>query len=134
MPKKVNMIGSKSVFIKYVAKILLLSVIAIIILSSLFSVVLLKFDLNLDFAVYMSIIIVGISAITVSYFSVSSFSNNGAVWGMFSVFPLCIYSLINTAIYTNNWLVLAVKIALMIVLSAFFGNLSIKRRKKIRVR
>ena len=85
MPKKVNMISSKSVFIKYVAKILLLSVISIIILSSLFSVVLLKFDLNLDFAVYMSIIIVGISAITVSYFSVSSFSNNGAVWGIFSV-------------------------------------------------
>ena len=62
MPKKVNMISSKSVFIKYVAKILLLSVISIIILSSLFSVVLLKFDLNLDFAVYMSIIIVGLSS------------------------------------------------------------------------
>ena len=66
--------------------------------------------------------------------AVSSFSNNGTVLGIISIIPLCFYSLINTIIYTNNWLVFAVKFALMIILSAFFGNLSIKKRKKIRVK
>ena len=88
MSKKVKMIGSKSVFIKYVIKIILFS----------------------------------------------AFSNNGTVLGIISIIPLCFYSLINTIIYTNNWLVFAVKFALMIILSAFFGNLSIKKRKKIRVK
>lgn len=134
MSKKVNMIGSKSVFIKYIIKILLLSVISIVVLSSLLSMILLKLDLSLDFAAYISIIIVAIASIIISYYSVSSFSNNGAVLGIISVMPLCFYSLINTIIYTNNWLILAVKFALMIILSAFFGNFSIKKRKKIRVK
>ena len=134
MSKKVNMIGSKSVFIKYIIKILLLSVISIVVLSSLLSMILLKLDLSLDFAAYISIIIVAIASIIISYYSVSSFSNNGAVLGIISVLPLCFYSLINTIIYTNNWLILAVKFALMIILSAFFGNFSIKKRKKIRVK
>lgn len=134
MSKKVNMIGSKSVFIKYIIKIILLSVISIVVLSSLHSMILLKLDLSLDFAAYISIIIVAIASIVISYYSVSSFSNNGAVLGIISVLPLCFYSLINTIIYTNNWLILAVKFALMIILSAFFGNFSIKKRKKIRVK
>lgn len=134
MSKKVKMIGSKSVFIKYVIKIILFSVISIAVLSSLLSVILLKLDLSLDFTVYISIIIAAGASIIISYFSVSSFSNNGAVFGIISIIPLCFYSLINTIIYTNNWLVFAVKFALMIILSAFFGNLSIKKRKKIRVK
>lgn len=134
MSKKVKMIGSKSVFIKYIVKIILLSVISVVLISSLFSLIFLKLDVSIEYAAYISILIVGISAIIISYFSVSSFSNNGAVLGIFSLFPLCIYSLINTVIYSENWLILAVKIALMIVLGAFFGNFSIKKRKKIRVK
>lgn len=134
MSKKVNMIGSKSVFIKYVIKIILLSVISIVILSSLLSLILLKLDLSLDLAVYISIIITAGASIIISYFSVSSFSNNGAVLGIISVLPLCFYSLINTIMYNDNWLVFSAKLALMIILSAVFGNFSIKKRKKIRVK
>lgn len=134
MSKKVNMIGSKGVFIKFFIKIVLLSAVSVLILSGLLSFILLKLDLNLDFAAYISIVITAGASIMISYFSVSSFSNNGAVLGIISVLPLCLYSLINTVIYTNNWLILVVKFALMIILSAFFGNLSIKKRKKIRVK
>jgi len=48
--------------------------------------------------------------------------------------PLSLYSLINCAVYENNWIIFAVKLILIIVLSAVFGNYAIKKRKKIRVR
>lgn len=131
---KVNMIGSKSVFIKYIVKVLLLSVLTVILLSSFFAFIVVKLDLSLDFSKYFSIFAVGLSSVIVSYFSVGSFSNNGAVLGIISVMPLGIYSLINNFIYTNDWLILLIKLALIIILSAFFGNLSIKKRKKIRVK
>lgn len=134
MSKKVNMIGSKSVFIKYIVKIILLSAISILSISSILSLILLKLDLSLDFAVYCSVIVTSFSSILISYFSVSSFSNNGAVLGILSIVPLLIYSLINTLIYTNDWIILLIKIVLMIIISAVFGNLSIKKRKKIRVK
>lgn len=134
MSKKVNMIGSKSVFVKYIFKILLLSFLSVGVLSALLSAIILKLDLRLDFAAYISILIIAVSSVFVSYYSVSSFSNNGAVLGIISILPLFVYSLINTIIYTNNWLVFSVKFSFMIILSAFFGNLSIKKRKKIRVK
>lgn len=131
---KVNMIGSKSVFIKYLIKILLFSTASVLIFSSLLAFLLLKLDLSLDFIKYISVIIIAAAAFITSYFSVSSFSNNGAVLGIISSIPMIIYSLINTIIYSNDWVILIIKIALIILLSALSGNYSIKKRKKIRVK
>lgn len=131
---KVNMIGSKSVFIKYLIKMLLFSIASVLIFSSLFAYLLLKLDLSLDFVKYISVIIVTASAMITSYFSVISFSNNGAVLGIISNIPIIIFSLINTIIYSNDWVILIIKIILIALASAFSGSYSIKKRKKIRVK
>lgn len=131
---KVNMIGSKSVFLKYLFRIIFFSIVSVGVISSLFAFLLLKLDLNLDIVKYISVFIVIIASIITSYFSVSSFSNNGAVLGIVSNFPLMVFSLINTIIYSNDWLILGIKFAAIILFSAFFGNYSIKKRKKIRVK
>lgn len=131
---KINMIGGKGVFIKYTVKVLLLSVVTVLIFSALSALIILKMDFSLDYSKYFSIAIVSFASIIISYFSVSSFSNNGTVLGIISVLPLCIYTLINSIVNTNDWIILMIKLLLMIILGAFFGYYSIKNKKKIRVR
>lgn len=131
---KINMIGGKGVFIKYIVKVLLLSVVTVLIFSALSALIILKMDFSLDYSKYFSIAIVSFASIIISYFSVSSFSNNGTVLGIISVLPLCIYSVINNIVHTNDWIILMIKLLLMIILGAFFGYYSIKNKKKIRVR
>ncbi len=131
---KVNLIGSKTLFIKFVIKVIILSIADILLFSSIFSFILLKLDLNIELSKYLSIFIIALSSIIVSYFSVYSFSNNGAVLGIISVLPLIIYSLINCLVFNNDWLIFAVKLAAAVILGAFFGNYSIKKRKKFRVK
>jgi len=131
---KINLIGSKSMFLKFFIKIPILTIACVAVFNAVFSFVMLKLDLALELSKYFSVFTVAFSSIIISYFSAISFTNNGAVIGIISVMPLSLYSLINCAVYENNWIIFAVKLILIIVLSAVFGNYAIKKRKKIRVR
>lgn len=132
--KKISFSGSKGLLFNYIFKAIILSFTSLFTLTAAFSFLSLKLDIDEKYFQYISIAILSISSIIVSYFSVSSFKNNGFVVGIISVLPLVIYSLINMIICENNIVVFLIKLALVLILAAVCANFSIKRRKKIRVK
>lgn len=133
MPK-INFINSKGLLVKYIIKIIVTTVFSLSILSSLLSYIIYKTDLDIDILQYISVIVCGFSAVFISYFSVSSFKNNGALMGIISCCPLIVFSIINLIINKSSLLVFFIKIIIILLLSAYFGNISIKNKKKIRVK
>lgn len=131
---KITFSGSKGLLLNYIVRVILLTVISIGALSSAFSYISLKIDLDEKYFQYISVLVVSLSSIIISYFSVKPFKNNGLAMGAISVLPLIIYSLVNLICCNNSIVFFAVKLLLMLILGAVFGSYSIKKRKKIRVK
>ncbi len=132
--RKISISSSKGIIFNYIIRIIITSVISVLLTCAFFSFVALKLDLNEEYFKYLSLISVLISSVIISYFSVKSFKNNGAVLGIISIAPLLIYSLINYFICSNDLIFLVIKIVLSLAISALFGYYSIKKSKKIRIK
>lgn len=94
MPK-ITSSNTKNLFISYLLKIILSSVVTVFLFSSLFSFITLKLDLDLKVLEYFAVAICSISAIIISYISISGFKNNFLILSVISVMPLSIFSIIN---------------------------------------
>lgn len=131
---KITFSSSKGLLLNYFVRIILFSVISVGVFSAVFSYISLKIDLDEQYFQYISVFIVSLSSIIISYFSVKPFKNNGLAVGIISVIPLIIYSLVNLICCNNSIAFFAVKLLLMLILGAVFGSYSTKKRKKIRVK
>lgn len=94
MPK-ITSSNTKHLFLNYVIKIVFSSLISVFILTTVFSFITLKLDLDLKILEYFSVAICAISSIIISYVSISGFKNNFLVLSVLSVFPLVVFSIIN---------------------------------------
>lgn len=94
MPK-INASNTKGLFITYLVKIILSTVLSVFIFSSLFSFVALKLDLDLKILEYFSVAVCGLSSIVISFISISGFKNNFLILSVISVLPMALFSIIN---------------------------------------
>lgn len=117
MPK-ITTSNTKGLFIAYLIKIILSTVLSLFIFSSIFSFVTLKFDLDLKVIEYFSVAICAISSLIISYISISGFKNNYLLLSVISVMPLVIFSIINFCVNKQGGFAFEiVKIAVIFVFS-----------------
>lgn len=117
MPK-ITSSNTKGLFIAYLVKIILSTVLSLFIFSSLFSFVTLKLDLDLKIIEYFSVAICAISSLIISYISISGFKNNYLLLSVISVMPLAIFSIINFCVNKQGGFAFEIiKIAVIFVFS-----------------
>ena len=92
MPK-ITSSNTKSLFVSYIVKIIISSVISIFVLATVFSFITLKLDLDLKALEYFSVAICALSSVIISYVSISGFKNNFLLLSLLSVFPLAVFSI-----------------------------------------
>ncbi len=129
--KKISSSGANGLLIKFIIKIVFITIVAVSLLSLLISFVFTKLDLDLKYLEYASYAVNILSAVIVSYLCTKSFKNNGFVMGMLSSVPLIVYSFINLIV---NIIHFFVKLAAVLVFSGIFGYLSTKKQKKYKVK
>lgn len=112
-------------------KSLVTSIGSILLLNTLFSYIILSFDLDEGFYTVFSYFIVALSSLTTVAISTSSFKNNYLLMGMIAQSPIVILSLVNTC-YNGNILQLVIKV-IMCILSCFVVAI-LKGKKKGRVK
>jgi len=129
MPK-ISTSNANSIIIKYIVKIVVSTVLSVFLLSSLFSFIILKLDLDLKLCEYFSVAVCIISGFVISYISTGGFKNNLLLLSIISVFPLLIFVIINYCINSGNIAVIAIKI-LSILITSFMAAI-IKSKRKTR--
>lgn len=129
MPK-ITSSNTKPLFIKYAVKIILSTVLSVFLLSCLASLFVLKLDISLDILDYTGAVITVISSAVIVLVSLTVFKNNYLILSLISVLPLFIFTLINSLVNKNVFILVLIKM-LGIILSAVIIAL-IKSGKKSR--
>ncbi|MDE6767426.1 MAG: hypothetical protein K2J35_04450 [Eubacterium sp.] len=129
MPK-ITTNNAGGLLVKYAVKIVISSVLSILVLNSLCSFVVLKFDIDLAVLQYAGTAICVISALIITFISLSGFKNNFLILSMISVLPLLIYTIVNFCINKTDAVFIIIKIA-GIVICAFVVSI-LKSSKKSR--
>lgn len=132
--KKISSSGVNGIIFKFFLKVLLLTALTVAGTSLFFAVIVYKLDLDLKYLEYFSFAAAAISAAVTSYFSVSTFKNNGFVTGILSSLPLIIYSFINLIVNGSNIIYFLIKLALILICAGLCGFLSTKKSKKFKVK
>lgn len=128
MPK-ISATDSKGLLVKYLIKIICSSILSIALLSSITSFIVLKLDLDLSIIGVISTVITIISAVIVSFISITQFKNNLLMLSCISVTPLAIFVFINYLVNNTNPIILIVKL-LCIFLSAIIVSFIKSARKR----
>ncbi len=127
MPK-ITSSNTKPLFIKYVLKIFLSTIISVFVLCSLSSLIVLKTDISLDILPYIAAVITILSSVIITIISVKGFKNNYLPLSLISVFPLLIFTIVNFYFNKTNSIIILIKIA-GIILSAIIVALIKSCRK-----
>ncbi|MGN0522019.1 MAG: hypothetical protein ACI4IQ_05215, partial [Eubacterium sp.] len=107
--------NTKKLIIKYIAKIIISTVLSIILLNSIFSFIFLKLDIDLKYSEYIGIIVCIISSVIISFISTTGFKNNFLLLNILSVLPLLIFVIINFCINGSNNAIIIIKIAAILI-------------------
>lgn len=126
MPK-INAGDTKKLLIKYLLKVIITSTVTITGLTAVFSLIIFKADIDLSAAEYFSVVAIVIASFIVSYFCISDFKNNLLIMSLISVMPLCIYSIINMCVFSNNSVITLIKIVLILVIALISSLIKSKR-------
>lgn len=129
MPK-ITSSNTKPLFIKYVIKIILSTLLSVFVLSSLTSFIVLKTDISLDILPYTAAAITILSSIIIALISITGFKNNYLPLSLISILPLLIFTIVNFFFNKTNSILILIKIV-GIILSAIIVAL-IKSGKKSR--
>lgn len=129
MPK-INSTNAKELIIKFIVKVILSTTVSIVVLNSLFSFLLLKLDIDLNFSKYIGVFICLLTAIIVSYISVGGFKNNLLFLSIISVLPLLILVITNFCINNGEAVFVIIKIAVVLISSVISSFLRLKSRKR----
>lgn len=132
--RKISSSNTNSLFLKLGLKSIILTLISVALFTALFSILAYKVDIDIGVLQYFSYAVIILSAITVSYFSVKSFKNNGFALGILSTVPLAIFSFINFISNNNNAVHFLIKLLLLLLFSGIFGYISTKKSTKFKVK
>lgn len=130
MPK-INAGNTKGLLAAYIIKIIASSLLSVLTLSSLFSLILLKLDLDLKITVYISVFICVISSIIISVISISGFKNNFLVLSAISVIPLAFYSIIDFCVNkSGSFIIEIIKLALIFLCAIIVAVIKSARKSR----
>lgn len=125
---KISSSNAKNIIIVYALKVIASTVICVTLLCLLFSFIILKLDLPLEYCKYFSIAICAVSSFVVSYISVGRFKSNQLVLSIISIVPLIIISVINYFIHSDSFIIFIVKIILIVLLSFLSAYLRVRKK------
>ncbi len=128
MPK-ISSLNAKSVIFKFIIKSILLTLVTVVLSSALFSLIFLKFDIDLDYIKYCDYIICTVSSFIVPYFCLKSFKNNISILSFLSIIPLVIFSLVNFLVFNKSFVQFFISFAIIIAVSFLTGVISAGKRK-----
>lgn len=132
--KKLSTSKADKIVISFILKIVISTILSILLYSYLCSSLILKFDMNLDSAKIVGIIICALCSATISFISVSKLKNNGLLMGVISTTPLIFYSLINTIFTNHNLIYFAIKFVVIVLIGALIGYIRVNKSKKFKVK
>ena len=127
MPK-ISATSSKGLFLTYFIKIVISSIASVMLFNSISSAIILKLDLDLSVAGYVSIAVCLLSSIIISIISISGFKNNFLLLSVISVVPFALFVFINFLVNKSNSIYFIIKLALIFAVAIIVAL--IKKKKK----
>lgn len=128
MPK-ISATSSKGLFLTYFIKIVISSIASVMLFNSISSAIILKLDLDLSVAGYVSIAVCLLSSIIISIISISGFKNNFLLLSVISVVPFAIFVFINFLINKSNSIYFIIKLALIFAVAIIVAFIKSSRKR-----
>lgn len=128
MPK-ISATNSKGLFITYFIKIAISSIASVLLFNTISSVIVLKLDLDLSAAGYVSIGISFLSSIIISLVSISGFKNNLLLLSVISVAPFVIFIFINFLVNKSNSIYFIIKLVLIFISAIIIALIKSSRKR-----
>lgn len=131
--KKIVSEKTNKLILFLLAKVLLISVIAVLFYSFVCSEIIYRLDLSLENAGIASIVIAALSSLTISFLSCFKMKNNGLLFGMLCVVPLIFYTLVNVIFNEANVTFFFIKLVIILLTGALGGLLAVKHSNRFKV-
>lgn len=131
--QKIATSKADKILIFYILRVILSTIISILALSFVSSRIIYKLDLDLNSAKISGIVICSLCAVIISYVSVLTLKSNGLIMGAVSTIPLVFYSCVNTIFTNHNYVILAIKLIIILLISALVGYIKVNRNNRIKV-
>ncbi len=128
MPK-ISATSSKGLFLTYFIKIVISSIASVMLFNSISSAIILKLDLDLSVAGYVSIAVCLLSSIIISIISISGFKNNFLLLSVISVVPFAIFVFINFLVNKSNSIYFIIKLALIFAVAIIVAFIKSSRKR-----
>ena len=130
MPK-ISATSSKGLFLTYFIKIVISSIASVMLFNSISSAIILKLDLDLSVAGYVSIAVCLLSSIIISIISISGFKNNFLLLSVISVVPFALFVFINFLVNKSNSIYFIIKLALIFAVAIIVALIKSSRKRWI---
>ena len=130
MPK-ISATSSKGLFLTYFIKIVISSIASVMLFNSISSAIILKLDLDLSVAGYVSIAVCLLSSIIISITSISGFKNNFLLLSVISVVPFALFVFINFLVNKSNSIYFIIKLALIFAVAIIVALIKSSRKRWI---
>ncbi len=128
MPK-ISATSSKGLFLTYFIKIVISSIASVMLFNSISSAIILKLDLDLSVAGYVSIAVCLLSSIIISITSISGFKNNFLLLSVISVVPFALFVFINFLVNKSNSIYFIIKLALIFAVAIIVALIKSSRKR-----
>ncbi len=128
MPK-ISATSSKGLFLTYFIKIVISSIASVMLFNSISSAIILKLDLDLSVAGYVSIAVCLLSSIIISITSISGFKNNFLLLSVISVVPFAVFVFINFLVNKSNSIYFIIKLALIFAVAIIVALIKSSRKR-----
>ncbi len=128
MPK-ISATSSKGLFLTYFIKIVISSIASVMLFNSISSAIILKLDLDLSVAGYVSIAVCLLSSIIISIISISGFKNNFLLLSVISVVPFALFVFINFLVNKSNSIYFIIKLALIFAVAIIVALIKSSRKR-----
>ena len=128
MPK-ISATSSKGLFLTYFIKIVISSIASVMLFNSISSAIILKLDLDLSVAGYVSIAVCLLSSIIISIISISGFKNNFLLLSVISVVPFALFVFIIFLVNKSNSIYFIIKLALIFAVAIIVALIKSSRKR-----
>lgn len=128
MPK-ISATNSKGLFLTYFIKIAISSIVSVLLFNLVSSAIVLKLDLDLSVAGYISIAVCLLSSIIISFVSISGFKNNFLLLSVISVVPFAVFVFINFLVNKSNSIYFIIKLVLIFVSAIIVALIKSSRKR-----
>ena len=128
MPK-ISATSSKGLFLTYFIKIVISSIASVMLFNSISSAIILKLDLDLSVAGYVSIAVCLLSSLIISIISISGFKNNFLLLSVISVVPFALFVFINFLVNKSNSIYFIIKLALIFAVAIIVALIKSSRKR-----